>query len=130
MTYYKDLSVYTYHEKWMGDKILNIGWLEKNREFNVEKDKTLSLKIVEKLWEQWNKREVKTRGFHVCDLCEHQEFPLTLQDPNGNVCSVGSAEFRILGKGGVVYAAPDMILHYILEHDYRPPNEFVDCILS
>lgn len=130
MTYYKDLSNYTYHSDGIGENVLNIGWLEKGREFNLEKNSATSLKLVNQLWKTWENRCVRTRGFHECEFCDGQASPLKLRAPNGNICSIGSAEFRVLGRDGVVYAAPDMLLHYILEHNYQPPQDFVDSVLN
>jgi hypothetical protein len=29
----------------------------------------------------------------------------------------------------VIYVAPELILHYIQEHRYRPPDEFISAVL-
>jgi hypothetical protein len=31
---------------------------------------------------------------------------------------------------GVAYAAPELIAHYVEAHDYQPPADFVDVVLS
>jgi len=30
----------------------------------------------------------------------------------------------------VVYAAPDLIYHYVVEHHYCPPDEFIQAVLE
>jgi hypothetical protein len=35
---------------------------------------------------------------------------------------VGGAEIRVTGRDGIRYAAPDMIIHYVEAHGYRPPR--------
>jgi hypothetical protein len=35
----------------------------------------------------------------------------------------GSAEFRVKGRS-VAYAAPQLLVHYVAEHGYLPPDEF------
>ncbi|MEJ7786715.1 MAG: hypothetical protein WKF96_18085 [Solirubrobacteraceae bacterium] len=40
-----------------------------------------------------------------------------------------NGEIRVTGEDGTVYAAPTMIAHYVAEHDYLPPQEFVDALL-
>ena len=34
------------------------------------------------------------------------------------------------GATGRVYAAPTLIWHYVTEHGYRPPDEFIDAVLA
>jgi hypothetical protein len=42
----------------------------------------------------------------------------------------GSAEIRVPGKGNIVFAAPEMIAHYVIMHEYRPPEEFIEAVLA
>ena len=37
---------------------------------------------------------------------------------------------RVWGKDGNVYAAPSLIFHYILQHGYQPPQEFIDAVMD
>ena len=41
---------------------------------------------------------------------------------------LGSAELRIIGETEI-YATPDLIYHYVTEHNYLPPDEFIDAVL-
>jgi hypothetical protein len=41
----------------------------------------------------------------------------------------GSAEIRVVGVGRV-YAAPDLIGHYVEAHGYCPPEEFIAAVLG
>jgi len=43
---------------------------------------------------------------------------------------LGSAEIRVVGQDGTVYAAPDLIYHYVVVHDYRPPEEFIQAVME
>ncbi|MBQ3665050.1 MAG: hypothetical protein II919_02960 [Lachnospiraceae bacterium] len=36
----------------------------------------------------------------------------------------------MLGKNGLVYAAPDLVIHYIINHQYLPPKEFIDAVMN
>lgn len=38
--------------------------------------------------------------------------------------SIRRAEIRAEGEDGACYAAPDLVIHYIAEHRYCPPEEF------
>jgi hypothetical protein len=42
--------------------------------------------------------------------------------------TIGSAEIRVFGQR--IYAAPTLIYHYVLEHHYQPPNDFVRGLLD
>jgi hypothetical protein len=35
----------------------------------------------------------------------------------------------LIRSQNVVYMAPALVLHYILDHHYRPPDEFVDAVV-
>ena len=59
----------------------------------------------------------ETPGQRTCPICRHKIPPY------------GSAEIRVLSKSDI-YAAPDLIHHYITAHQYRPPDEFVQATLD
>jgi hypothetical protein len=48
---------------------------------------------------------------------------------NGHTVCLGSAEVRVVGAG-VTHAAPDLIYHYVVRHEYRPPEEFIRAVLG
>ena len=64
-------------------------------------------------------RVKQTRGIAVCPFCEGQE----LERPRG------SAEIRVIGEARK-YAAPELVYHYVVVHDYQPPTEFITAVLS
>jgi hypothetical protein len=74
------------------------------------------------------------RGFHVCELCPRSADdmwpwpPLSVQEEEGEFF-VGSAEIRVPAGDGTTFAAPDMIIHYVTEHGYRPPDSFLDALV-
>ena len=39
-------------------------------------------------------------------------------------------EFHVQAKDGTIYSAPTLILHYIDEHNYLPPEGFIDALLA
>lgn len=41
---------------------------------------------------------------------------------------VGSAEIRVFYQGKT-YAAPNLLYHYVVEHHYQPPSEFIEAVL-
>ena len=40
----------------------------------------------------------------------------------------GSAEIRVRGANRV-YAAPELVYHYVVAHQYKPPREFIEAVL-
>jgi hypothetical protein len=43
---------------------------------------------------------------------------------------MGNGEIRVPGLSGVVYVAPVLVAHYVEAHNYRPPDEFIQAVLS
>lgn len=101
---------------------LNIGWLDESREFPTGKCPD---GLLDALLEAIVERRInQTRSCHPCYLCRRDwirvENPF---DPKGKSLP-GSAEIRVIGVSGVLYAAPTLIAHYVAEHDYLPPSDF------
>ena len=74
----------------------------------------------------------------LCDLCRSNvrqpslrilpEKPLYWREVevrNGKAKRLGSAEIRVFGADGSVYAAPTLLYHYVSVHHYKPPDEFM-----
>ncbi len=121
MTHYADLTPYTYSKgsadsvlKATGLPTLNVGWLEQGQPFTTGET---SKEFQEKLREfcQPEYEALVTRGFHFCEFCN-----------KGAYCH---AEIRVLGAKAI-YAAPVLIHHYVIAHNYKPPEEFIEATLS
>jgi hypothetical protein len=82
------------------------------------------------------------RGRHICEVCvQPAGLEQTSLPPNRVVldpdCSWvrwaeqrwGNGEIRVPGDG-VVFAAPVLIVHYIQEHDYLPPGQFLKAVAT
>ncbi|MEU3794726.1 DUF7919 family protein [Streptomyces fructofermentans] len=132
MTYYADLTPYTYgHDMaqpgpghWRGMPEVNVGWLERGRSHPKE---AASADLVEALKRMTSThRAQQTRGHHFCPWCAER-----LAGKAGAVkdCAKGSAEIRVPGDG-VAYAAPELVAHYVEAHDYLPPAGFVLAVLA
>ena len=67
------------------------------------------------------------RGVHSCTLCSHTRPEVTWQGQRINVRGHGH---YLLQRDRIVYIAPEFLLHYILGHNYRPPDEFLDAITN
>ncbi|GAA1555537.1 hypothetical protein GCM10009678_43190 [Actinomadura kijaniata] len=131
MTYYEDLSVYEYFDEEdvisteTGGYIvvrptytrLNVGWLSDEQPFPRGTPPDGLLPALR--WLTEGQGVNLTRGWHWCELCA----------PKGEEVT-GNGEIRVPGAPGVVYAAPVMITHYVAEHGYLPPAEFVTALLA
>ncbi len=120
MAYFEDLSEYEYFAEDRRPRSRNIGWLEQGHSFDVliPSDETLKA-----LWEFCKVAVMQSRGLHDCDLCgpEHRSF---FAARAGEKIWLGSAEIRVFSSTGRIYAAPNLIYHYIRVHHYKPPEEF------
>lgn len=77
-----------------------------------------------------------TAGWHNCELCQGDD----QWYPGGQVGPVvrwGWRRVRVRGyghfliqHGNIVYMAPALILHYIVDHSYKPPGVFVEAVLT
>ncbi len=135
--------------------LINIGWLSSR--FNYEKGdipNTLIQKLKEILFihlknSEDQKKEIFdqdkaiivhenfTRGSaHECEFC--QENKKIFVEPSGLEYYSGNDLF-LLGRNEIIipgleknrfYVLPTMIYHYILAHQYKPPQEFLDALES
>jgi hypothetical protein len=69
----------------------------------------------------------QTRGYHECDFCRtdaRETIPF-----QGSTIYLGSAEVWVpSADGALVYAAPNLIYHYISKHGYCPPLDFIEAV--
>lgn len=118
MSYFPELSPYTYYRfrEDEGKVIKNVGWLESGKPVpTVDEYRPLREPLVRKLARIPIINHM--RGFHNCDLCA------------GGRGVSGNGEIRVEHKG-VIYAAPALIHHYITEHGYYPPEEFIIAVME
>ena len=119
--YYEDLTEYKYEEmkfKWV--KYKNIGWLDAEKDYPRGRTSKLFRYC---LFVVCVYRVNIMRGCHDCQFCDMERFS---NGRNFNFYSwLGSAEIRILGVDGVIYASPNLIYHYVTSHQYKPPSIFI-----
>jgi hypothetical protein len=133
MAYFKDLTPYGYfgNPEKQDIPVLNIGWLETDQ---FEKGET-SQEFREKLFQFCLDQNLVliARGFQECLFCDMSWNDWGRNHPdygsNAHWMSIGDGEIRVIGKSAV-YAAPALIYHYVVEHNYKPPQEFVDAVLT
>ncbi len=128
MTYYPDLSTYSYRP--YKDKALNVGWLSKSHPFASG---DVSKEFIDRLAMFCQCRLYQTRGKHWCEWCFDTPRPDTgfFEVQHGNIkLFLGHAEIRVFGENDQIYAAPTLIYHYVVKHHYCPPDDFVTAVLT
>jgi hypothetical protein len=146
VAFYADLTPYSYgcgdgqpyspgrDEPWADLPVVNIGWLDTIQPFrtgSVPDGMFARLEDLAKL------RARQSHGYHYCELCIRdlggEPFLRDLGAADRNYVMETlpheSAEFRVKGCG-VVYAVPQLALHYIEAHSYLPPDEFCDAVMA
>ncbi|HSD87872.1 MAG TPA: hypothetical protein VLB44_10175 [Kofleriaceae bacterium] len=117
--WFADLTAYTYSHS-APRPMLNIGWLDAVHPFPKGEVPAFLFKRLAR----WP-RARQSCGIHDCELCPFVQ-------PVGRVeCpTTSSYELHVFGADGVCYAAPALIAHYVEVHDYRPPQPFIDAVMT
>ena len=112
-SYFEDLTPYTYGRGGYGGGVnkVNIGWLDKDDFPKGE----VSLELVEKI--KGAPVAERYKGWHSCPFC----------DPSHGRPERCSTNQEIDGNGKT-YIFPSLLPHYIEEHKYLPPQEFLDAV--
>lgn len=135
MAYFPDLSPYAYGRS-AHPGVVHVGWLDNIHPFLHG---TVEARLIERMKLLAAKPVELYRGVHTCELCVEPpglvKATLTNRvviDPN---CSwaqwvhqrSSNGEIRV-SRGGVTFAAPVLIVHYIEEHGYLPPADFLKAV--
>lgn len=114
--YYPDLSPYEYLLRaGRGGGGKNIGWLEKGKEFPTGE---VPQEFLSKLRDLSNNLVNRCRGWHDCGFC------------NSSLNRRGNGEIHVYIQDGQLLIAPALVLHYIEEHNYLPPQIFIDAVMN
>lgn len=129
--YFSDLTPYRYSSnEYSVLGTLNVGWLDRKYEYPTGET---SSQFQERLLKFCASPVLRTRGYHYCVFCEHPNDIMLLEPAKvqweGQIMRLGSAEIRVI-YGENVYAAPNLIYHYVVEHNYKPPQEFIEAVLN
>lgn len=112
--WFNDLSVCHYFP--IKTKLLAVGWLERDKPFTAGTvDRGVYDALREMRKDPW--QPFACGGSHECDLCRFDSE------------SLGSANLFIPGDG-TIYVSPELIVHYINAHGYRPPEVFCRAVLA
>jgi len=128
--YFPDLATYTYWpDNGVRPEMLAVGWLEPPHPIPSG---TVPDVFIAQLGKLCIEPVAATRGYHDCPFppCVDSNESATDADIDGRPVFLGHAEIWVRSPSDTWYAAPTMIYHYITEHRYRPPDEFIDAVLS
>lgn len=127
MAYFPDLSPYIYRKQGAIHRTLNVGWLDAAEPY-ARGD--VPSEFIDRLWQFCTFVLMPTRGYHICNFCKKRQLgPLVVTYEN-RALRLGTAEIRVIGRKGILYASPNLIFHYVTEHNYRPPEEYVRAVLT
>jgi hypothetical protein len=127
MAEFEDLTPYSYGETPQSGRALNVGWIGRSAAFTRG---DVASGVLRRLIELAASPAAVERGLHYCELCD-VDSPVRIDtslSPKGRV-SLGTGEIRVLSDdGAATYCAPTLIVHYILDHGYCPPDDFVQAV--
>lgn len=103
----------------------NVGWLEgEGFPRGIVPDG-----FIKNLWEYVKYPVFMTRGFHKNIELDGEKTRIIV-NCQGYTIRLGNAEIRVVdSKNDKIYASPNLIMHYIVNHNYLPPNEFIDAVM-
>lgn len=110
--------------------LIAIGWLDAGIAYDRGE---VPAEFIDRLRARCRNGVNRTRGLHRCTLCARTAEPglppATTVRSKAGAFVVGGAEIRVEGPSGTRYASPDMIIHFVEEHGYRPPQDYIDGVL-
>jgi len=128
--YFEDLTSYSYRLPFKLENVQNVGWLDSKHPYkhgSSSDEFLLSLRRI--ICEQGittNCHVNIVRGIHACNLCKSENIEIVCNREN---VILGMSEIWIPNLYGY-YAAPSMILHYVVDHGYRPPQCYIDAVIA
>jgi hypothetical protein len=66
-------------------------------------------------------------GFHECSLCPHGERVQQTFSFRGRRFGMGSVNLFLPGETAL-FVAPSLVIHYVRDHSYRPPEAFCQAL--
>jgi hypothetical protein len=116
MPFFDDLTPYAYfHPEPDPPGTVNVGWVDWGHPYPIGETAEAFRAKLRRLCVT-NVR--MTNGLYLCSMCFGPSRPTS------------SAEIRVPGKGGRVFAAPSLIAHYVDVHRYRPSEEFIEAVMA
>jgi hypothetical protein len=123
----RDLEPYRYSVPAPLDNVVAVGWLSQSSGYPTG---DVSAQFIDSLAGLMSSHRVNPmRGYHACEFCSTS--PLKCEVQPGKTIVLGSAEIWVPSANrSVIYAAPDLVYHYVKEHHYLPPGGFIDAVMA
>ena len=113
--WYEDLTECDYFGEEYSKILTAVSWLENKKSFTTGSiPKDVYFKLCEMSKNPW--MFSMFLGMHECDICQFEG-------------KMGSRNIFI-PHNGKIYACPELITHYINDHFYLPPEEFIEAVLA
>jgi hypothetical protein len=123
--YYPDNSIYCY-KVYKNPNLKRIGWLDVAKPYAYGRAQP---EIEDILWEYCKTTLNEWRGHHSCTLCPSSSSRnILVLERNGERVELGSDEIVVLGLEGKVFICPNLIFHYVRDHGYSPPYDFLAAV--
>lgn len=122
MTHYPDGSETTMVLQ--GPYVRAVGWLSIEHDFPKGPTDPEFRRRLRKFAEQWWASTEALglaifMGVHECEFCESA----------GREPAMASGDFGV-PCGEILFIAPEMIAHYVEQHDYLPPEDFIAAVMA
>lgn len=126
VTHFPDGAVYSYLPSSTAEDLCCVGWLGRGCEFSRGE---VSRDFLDRLaWYCLYRHERQMRGIHDCDLCVPEQTAAIVLRSGDVRWRLGSAEITVAAAVGR-YASPNLIVHYVTGHQYRPPADFIEAVM-
>ena len=103
---------------------MNVGWLNPHHQFTRGPIEDLHIDL---LWSLCRVTVMDTRGIHRCEFCSGDPV-LSAYLHHGERRRLGTGEVRTFSPSGMIFAAPDLVFHYMRDHGYLPPRAFLGAL--
>jgi hypothetical protein len=127
--YFPDLTPYQYGRTEPRPNVQNVGWLCAAQPFRRgDPDERFVNALEQLVLSPMN----LYRGSHLCEFCSSppaKTFPNGLRTIEPLPGTMGNGEIRVAAADGITYVAPVLVFHYVVAHNYLPPQEFVDAVM-
>jgi hypothetical protein len=113
LAHFDDLTECTYFGEELARVLRAVGWLTKDVAFPIG---TMDAEAFDELKDLMNDpwQPMVCCGVHHCELCQ-------FDPPCGQ-------KILFVPNGSLIFVCPDLIVHYIAAHHYRPPDEFIKAV--
>jgi hypothetical protein len=130
MAYFPDMSHYVYGATFPERHILNVGWLSKDHPFERRPSPEW---VINRLRNRVADPVNLYRGVHACEFCPEpprKTLPSGIEMPDYPREILGNGEIRLRALDWKIFVAPVLIYHYVLAHEYLPPDEFIAALAA